>query len=334
MAGLKVAVLMGGTSFERGFSLESGKLVCAELEKAGHEVLPLDADENLIDTLREEKPDVAFVCIHGAGGEDGIVPSLLEFLRIPFVGSRPAVCRTAWNKADLPMVMGRAFDESERVASWPAQIVLPARAFRDLGAAKALEHMPERLGGGASFPLAVKPARGGSAMGLTKVWSGDQLGKAILDALAFDDTVVIQPWISGCEVAVVVTAPDGKVEALDPVEVVARGGMYDTESRIEHDRVSYFYPVRSESLSRDAAKADEIRAKLKAAALEVFSAYGCRDLARVDMIWDGEAVRILDLKVFPGLMETAIIPQAIEAAGLELSQVLDGLIRTAYERGA
>lgn len=334
MAGLKVAVLMGGTSFERSFSLESGKLVCEALERAGHEVLPLDADENLIDTLRQEEPDVAFVCIHGAGGEDGIVPSLLEFLRIPFVGSRPAVCRTAWNKADLPMVMGRAFDAGDRVASWPAQIVLPARAFRDLGAAKALELMPSRLGGGTSFPIAVKPARGGSAMGLTKVWSADQLGKAILDALAFDDSVVIQPWISGCEVAVVVMGPDGKTSALDPIEVVARGGMYDTESRIEHDRVSYFYPVRPESLSRDAADAEEVKERIKRAALEVFEAYGCRDLARVDMIWDGEAVRVLDLKVFPGLMETAIIPQAIAAAGLDLSDVLDGLIRTAYERGA
>ena len=334
MSGLKVAVLMGGTSFERSFSLESGKLVCEALQRAGHQVLPLDADEHLIDTLRDEKPDVAFVCIHGAGGEDGIVPSLLEFLRIPFVGSRPAVCRTAWNKADLPMVMKRAYDAGERIASWPAQIVLPARAFRDLGAAKALGLMPERLGGGTKFPLAVKPARGGSAMGLTKVWSADQLGKAILDALAFDDAVVIQPWISGCEVSVPIMCPDGSVCALDPVEVVARGGMYDTESRIEHDRVSYFYPVRSESLSKDPDEAEEIKEHIKEAAIEVFEAYGCRDLARVDMIWDGEAVRVLDLKVFPGLMETAIIPQAIEAAGLSMSEVLDGLIRTAYERGA
>ena len=334
MSGLKVAVLMGGTSFERSFSLESGKLVCSALERAGHEVLPLDADENLIDTLRAEKPDVAFVCIHGAGGEDGIVPSLLEFLRIPFVGSRPAVCRTAWNKADLPMVVKRVFDKGEHVASWPAQIVLPARAFRDLGAAKAIGLMPERLGGGAKFPIAVKPARGGSAMGLTKVWSADQLGKAILDALAFDDSVVIQPWISGCEVSVPIMCPDGEICALDPVEIVARGGMYDTEARVEHDRVSFFYPVRPESLSKDPLEAEHIKELIKKAAVEVFEAYGCRDIARVDMIWDGEAVRVLDLKVFPGLMETAIIPQAIEAAGLDMADVLDKLIRTAYERGA
>ena len=93
----KVAVIMGGASFERNFSLKSGTLVSEALEKRGYEVLPLDADAHLVDTLRAEKPDVAFVCLHGAGGEDGAVPALLEFLKIPYVGSRPASCRAAWN---------------------------------------------------------------------------------------------------------------------------------------------------------------------------------------------------------------------------------------------
>ena len=75
----KVAVIMGGASFERNFSLKSGALVSEALEKRGYEVLPLDADAHLVDTLRAEKPDVAFVCLHGAGGEDGAVPALLEF---------------------------------------------------------------------------------------------------------------------------------------------------------------------------------------------------------------------------------------------------------------
>ena len=73
----KVAVIMGGASFERNFSLKSGALVSEALEKCGYEVLPLDADAHLVDTLRAEKPDVAFVCLHGAGGEDGAVPALL-----------------------------------------------------------------------------------------------------------------------------------------------------------------------------------------------------------------------------------------------------------------
>ena len=76
----KVAVIMGGTSFERNFSLLSGRLVSESLARSGFDVLTLDADAHLVDTLRAEKPDVAFICMHGAGGEDGAVPALLEFL--------------------------------------------------------------------------------------------------------------------------------------------------------------------------------------------------------------------------------------------------------------
>ena len=89
--GMKIAVLMGGKSFEREFSLASGKQICAALEEAGHKVVPLDTTEALVPTLRSERPDVAFICMHGAGGEDGTVPALLEFLRIPYVGSRAPV---------------------------------------------------------------------------------------------------------------------------------------------------------------------------------------------------------------------------------------------------
>ena len=84
---LKVAVLMGGSSFEREFSLDSGKRVCGALEEAGHKVVPLDTNSELVPTLRSEKPDVVYNALHGKHGEDGTIQSLLEFLGIPFVGS-------------------------------------------------------------------------------------------------------------------------------------------------------------------------------------------------------------------------------------------------------
>ncbi len=97
--GMKVAVLMGGTSFERAFSLESGKNVCDALEEAGHRVVPLDTNSELVPTLRSEKPDVVYNALHGKHGEDGTIQSLLEFLGIPFVGSPASVCHRSWNKA-------------------------------------------------------------------------------------------------------------------------------------------------------------------------------------------------------------------------------------------
>ena len=84
---MKVAVLMGGKSFEREVSLASGKVVCEALEEAGHKVVPLDTNADLVPTLRSERPDVVYNALHGKHGEDGTIQSLLEFLGIPFVGS-------------------------------------------------------------------------------------------------------------------------------------------------------------------------------------------------------------------------------------------------------
>lgn len=335
MAQLKIAVIMGGTSFERKFSLKSGQLIGENLEKAGHTVLPLDADSNLVDTLRAEKPDVAFLAMHGAGGEDGTVASLLEFLRIPYVGSRPPVCRQAWNKSDLPSVMRRSHGK-DCVASWPAEVALPSIAFRDLGAAKALDLVPGRVGKGDGFPLAVKPACGGSAMGMSRVDRPGQLGEAIMGALAFDDTVLIQQWIEGVEVQIPVVGLRDGVKALAPVEIHMTSGLYDTASRDdEKSRVELYCPARPDSLSAYPARAAEVRAKLEQAALEVYEAFGCRDLARVDLMWDGENAMILDLKMCPGMMSpTSVVPLSIKESGLDMTELLDELVQIAYERGA
>ena len=326
-----VAVIMGGTSFEREFSLKSGKLVVEALEKAGHDVLPLDADSNLVDTLRSEKPDVAFVCLHGAGGEDGAVPSLLEFLRIPYVGSRPPVCRAAWNKSDIPFVMRRTFSRTDSAAIWPAEVALPSIAFRDLGAAKALDLIPERIKGG--FPLAVKPVHGGSALGVSKVERAEQLGEAIMGALSFDQSVLIQEWVDGVELSCTVIGEPGDAQVLPPVEIVPKEGLYDTDARLDTSRVDYFCPVRKDSLAAKDSDAESVRSEIERAALDAFEAYSCRDLARIDIIWDGAAARILDIKTFPGMTETSLVPMAVKAAGIELSDLLDEMVAAAFERG-
>ena len=332
MGKLKVAVIMGGTSFERSFSLKSGKLVCDKLAERGYETLPLDADANLVDTLRAEKPDVACICMHGGGGEDGTVPALLEFLRIPYVGSRPPVCRAAWNKSDIPFLMRRTFSAEDSVAIWPAEVVLPASAFRDLGAAKALDLVGNRIDSG--FPLAVKPAHGGSAMGVSRVEAPEELGEAIMEALAFDDTVLIQEWVDGVELSFTVIGDSGDEQVLPPVEISVREGIYDTDARLEAGRVDYFCPARTESLGACVAEAESVRSECERAALEVYEAFDCRDLARVDMIWDGAQARITDLKTFPGMTETSLVPMAVEAAGIDLAELLDALVVNAVERGA
>lgn len=325
--GLKVAVLMGGASFEREFSLASGKNVCAALEEAGHKVVPLDTTSDLVPTLRSERPDVCYSALHGKHGEDGTIQSLLEFLDIPFVGSPSSVCQRAWNKDSMHSEMAayRAITGEAPIASWPQGLYIARDAFKDMGAATALDLVEERVIGG--YPVAVKPAHGGSALGVHRVDSIDQLGEAILDALSFDEAVVIEQWIEGVEMAVSVLGTGWDAYALPPVEIVPKSGLYDTEARITPGAVDYLAPVRPASLSNDEADAHAIRAEIERAALEVYRAYNVRDLARVDLIWDGAQARVFEVNVSPGMAERSLFPAACEAAGLSLPKVLDELVR-------
>lgn len=323
---MKIAVLMGGSSFEREFSLASGKRVCAALEEAGHKVVPLDTTKDLVPTLRSERPQVAYSALHGKHGEDGTIQSLLEFLDIPFVGAGAAVCRDTWNKATLPAVMEsyRAANNGDLTAAWPRSICIARDAFKDMGAATALDLVAERIPGG--YPVCVKPACGGSAMGVHKVDSQADLGKAILDALTFDKEVIIQEWIEGVELAVSILGSGWDAHALPPVEIVAKQGLYDTEARLTDGAVDFYTPVRLESLSSKEDEAQAIRAEIERAALEVYRAYGVHDLGRVDMIWDGAQARILEIDVSPGMTERSLFPAACEASGLTLPAVFNQLV--------
>lgn len=323
---MKVAVLMGGSSFEREFSLASGKQVCDALEEAGHKVVPLDTTSALVPTLRSERPDIAYSALHGKHGEDGTIQSLLEFLAIPFVGSPASVCRKTWNKATLPSVLEeyRAATSDNPQASWPHGICIARDAFKDMGAATALDLVAERIPGG--FPLAIKPACGGSAMGVHKVECAEDLGEALLDALTFDNEVMIEQWIDGVELSVSILGHGWDAHALPPVEIVPKNGLYTTEARMTEDAVEFFVPVRPASLSDKDSDAEAIRAEIERAALEVYRAYGVRDFGRVDLVWDGAQARVLEIDVSPGMTELSLFPAACTAAGLSLSSVLDSLV--------
>ena len=328
---MKVAVLMGGSSFEREFSLESGKQVCAALEEAGHKVVPLDTTKELVPTLRSERPDVAYIALHGKHGEDGTIQSLLEFLGIPFVGSPASVCRNTWNKDSLHTTMAayRAITGEPSVASWPQGICIARDAFKDMGAATALDLVAERVHGG--YPVAVKPAHGGSALGVHRVDSQAELGEAILDALSFDEHVVIEQWVDGVEMAVSILGSGWDAYALPPVEIVPKQGLYDTAARLNADAVDYYAPVRASSLSNSEADAQAVRAEVERAALEVYHAYDLRGLGRIDVIWDGAQARVLETNVSPGMTELSLFPAACKAAGLTLSGVLDRLVTAAVQ---
>lgn len=179
-----------------------------------------------------------------------------------------------------------------------------------MGAAHALDLLAAHTQG---FPVAVKPACGGSALGVHKVMRAEDLGAAILDALTFDDEVIIERWVEGVEVAVSVLGTGASAKALAAVEIAPRNGLYNTEARMRVDAVDYFAPPRLASLGASAEASQAALAAIEEAALEVYRAYGVEDLGRVDMIWDGALAHVLEVDVSPGMTQAFAVPDGMRS---------------------
>jgi D-alanine-D-alanine ligase len=313
---LRAVILAGGLTFEREVSLSSGTQVWEELARAGLDAEIRDADADLLPGLAASPADAVFIALHGATGEDGALRAVLDLAGVPYVGSPAAACRLAWDKPAAKSVVRSAG------LTTPDWVALPHSTFRELGAGAVLDLMVARLG----LPLMVKPASGGSALGVQKVSRVEDLPAAMVSCFAYGDTVLVERFVEGVEVALSVIDLGSGPEALPAVEIVPESGVFDYTSRYTPGLTEYHTPAR---LPEDVA----IRAA--ALAVEVHEVLGLRDLSRTDAIVsaDGE-VHFLEVNVSPGLTETSMFPMSVEAAGHELGTVLARLLaRRAGARG-
>jgi D-alanine-D-alanine ligase len=309
---MKVAVLKGGRSLERGISLRTGARVEDALERLGHEVLPLEADASLVKRLSEERPDVAFVAMHGPGGEDGTAQELLEILGIPFTGPGVAACARCIDK-----VLAKHEMRSGGVPT-PDWFAFNETAFRELGAADALGALEERLG----FPLVVKPSRGGSSLGVKFAASWFEVPEALVSAFSYDDRVLLERFVEGRELAVSVVGG----EPLPVVEAIpADGDRYDFEARYEIGRTTFACPAE---LSDGEAGA------VTEAALAAYETLGCSGFSRVDLILGADGPQVLEVNAIPGLTDTSLLPQAAEAAGMSFEQLVERILDLALKPAA
>ncbi len=306
-----VLVLAGGLSHERDVSLRSGRRVAEALRGTGLEVTVHDVDNDLLPALAQVRPSIVWPLLHGTSGEDGSVRDILELVGQPYIGADPRASRLAWSKPIAKTVVGRA-----GIAT-PRFVTLPQSLFRELGATRVLESIAANLG----LPLVVKPARGGSALGVTVVHEATALPRAMVDAYAYGETAIIEQAVAGTELAVSVVDTGNGPVVLPAVEIVPREGPYDYDARYVPGRVEYFVPAR---LDR------EVAARVAAAALGVHGSLGLRHLSRTDLIVDADGVpQFIDINTAPGMTETSLLPQAAEAAGHELGGLYRAIVDAA-----
>ena len=305
-----VAVLKGGRSLERQVSLASGARVEDALERLGHEV-----GTDLVSQLRDGAPEVAFVVLHGRGGEDGTVQELLEVLAIPYTGSGVHACVRC---ADKMLAKHALRDGGLPTPDW---VVLGQIGFHELGMAEALADIGERLG----FPLVVKPVSQGSSLGVKFAGTAGELPAALIAALSYGPRVLLERYVEGRELAVSLLAGEaGRPAQVPIVEAVPRDRhFYDFAARYDIGRTDFVCPAKLE---------DGLAERVREIARAAWDLLDCRGFARVDMILGADGPMVLEVNPIPGLTETSLFPQAADAAGLSFDAVVEAVLDSATSR--
>jgi D-alanine-D-alanine ligase len=232
---------------------------------------------------------------------------------IPFVGATATGAKLAWDKSIAKILVARNGIQT------PSSITLPRETFRELDADSVLKLVAKSM----SLPVVVKPARSGSAQGVTIVKKQEQLNQAMIDAYVYCDVAIIEDFVEGTELAVgVIDLGSGPI-ALPAVEIKPRSGHFGFEERYIAGETDYFVPARlTNTVATKAAKM----------AIVAHQALGLRHLCRVDMIVDAKGVPwFLEANVLPGLTETSLLPQAILASGSTLGDVYYSLAQAAVK---
>src|SRR5215213_5741033 len=314
LAVARLAVLRGGHSMERDVSFVTGRRVQHALERLGHDVYPLDIEDQTTGTLMELAPDAAFICLHGPGGEDGTVQALLETLGIPYTGSGPLSSIRCMDKDYAKRAL-----RANGIQTPPFRTFL-RRAMNEMGASAALDVAAGELG----YPLVVKPAREGSSFGLSRVEGPDGLLDAVYEALGYDAKILLERWVDGTEISIPIIEPAGEEpKALGLVEIRPREGAYNFEAKYTPGATDFAIPAEIPS---------EAASRVEETALTVYKVLGCSGFARVDTIFAEGTPWVLDVKTIPGFTETSTFPLAAETAGTTfetlVETILDAALRT------
>lgn len=318
MSRLKVWVICGGPSGEAEVSRASARGVVAALERAGHDPVLVEFEPTMVTRLLQQRPDVAFPITHGTLGEDGCLQGLLEVFDLPYVGcdvlasalgANKPYAKALWRNAGLPVA-----DES--LVRQGDDISRCAREIR------------------ASFPgsLAIKPASGGSAIGVYRIESGDsaqQLEQRISSVLQLDSAALVEPWLAGREVTCGVLELAPRVRALPPTLILPnRADFYDFASKYAPGGSKHLCP---------APLAAALVERIQALAIRAHQVIGARDLSRVDFIVEESterdgAITILEINTLPGMTSTSLFPEAAGCAGISFETLVDELVRRAFSR--
>ena len=298
----KIVVIAGGISGEREISLRSGRACFAALDRKGYNVSLLDIQclEQLIELKTAGSIEYAFLCTHGNFGEDGKLQSVLEWLKIPYTGSKVLASAICMNKFFTKQILKANNIESAR-----------GSLLSDIN--------KESL----NFPLMLKTLESGSSIGVAKVNSLEDLEDQIFKMPESLNEWMIEDFMEGREITVSLLKIQNKLTVLPILEIKSKNEFYDLEAKYTKGLTEFILPA---PLEKDLLK------KIESIAIRCFRALNCKGYARVDMIISKAGpskIIVLELNTLPGMTDTSDLPAQAKEAGIEFDDLVELMLQTA-----
>lgn len=271
---------------------------------------------NAPDGFRTVPVDCVFPVLHGRNGEDGTVQGLLELSGLPFVGCGTLASAVCMDKAITHSQLANAGIPSAKYL-W-----FYSSKYTSEGAKKIKVKVNARLG----YPVFVKPANSGSSVGISKVLREEELDAAVARAAAESDKILVEEAVAGQEVECAVLGNLDPKAAGAVGEIVASAEFYDYDDKYKSGKSKLNIPARLD---------EAVAAEIRSIAERAFRMLGCRGFARVDFfVRNGREILLNELNTIPGFTPISMYPKLWEASGVSYGELLDRLVRLAFDDGA
>jgi D-alanine-D-alanine ligase len=303
----RVAVVMGGFSAEREVSLKSGKAIAKALREKGHDVVDVDLKDESVLPIVEAKPDVAFIALHGAYGEDGGIQGCLDEAGIAYTGSGVQASRAGMDK-----MASKCFFIAHEVATPPFRLVTTTQSWNEIN------HAIDETG----LPLVVKPLRQGSSLGVSVARTREKAAVSLAMAFKYGHQALLERYIQGREftVGVVDETP------LPVIELKFARDLFDYDAKYADTETRY---ITQPELG------ERVYERLQELARAAHVTLGCRHFSRVDMMLEEDgSPYVLEVNTIPGFTERSLLPLAALEAGTSFPDLCERIVEMAVASGA
>ena len=253
---------------------------------------------------KKVKFDYAYIVQHGKPGETGQIQGYLEMLGIPFSSCSSFVSAIAFDKYAC-----KCYLRGEGIVKLAPEVFVREGCDVEEASAKAVAAL--------GLPVFVKPTSAGSSFGMSKVDRAEDLPQAIRFAFREGSTVIVEKGIPGNEFTCAAYTDGGEVKTLPIIQIVTDNEFFDYDAK---------YNGRSDEIC-PAPVSEEISSSIQETTAKIYRQLGCSGLVRMDYILASDGLYFLEVNTIPGMTSASLVPKMVRAAGLDITDFLETIIK-------